>query len=162
MMEKLADYANKHGAASGWPYFSLDGEMPVTAKEWDMLRHKWRHVHGVTNVWSRPPLHDAERLKGTLRRAAPRVHKPTRGSAAHLNQKPLEFMERILRAVTDEGDVVWEPFGGLATASVAAVSLGRRAFVGEIDPTFADLAEERLRHATDERDANVEGLSIKR
>jgi hypothetical protein len=29
MMERLAAYANDHGAESGWPYFSLDGEKPV-------------------------------------------------------------------------------------------------------------------------------------
>jgi SAM-dependent methyltransferase len=40
--------------------------------------------------------------------------------------------------------VVWEPFGGLCSASVAAVTLGRRAFAAETDPTFADLAAERL------------------
>lgn len=144
MVEKMAEYTNEHGRASGWPYFSLDGRNPVTAKEWDALRYKWRHTHGVTNVWDRPPLHDAERLKGTLRRAAPRVYKPTKGSAAHLNQKPLEFMERLVYAVTDERDVVWEPFGGLASAAVAAVVLNRRAFVAETDPEFADLAAERL------------------
>jgi site-specific DNA-methyltransferase (adenine-specific) len=39
---------------------------------------------------------------------------------------------------------VWEPFGGLCSASVAAVALGRRAFAAETDPAFADLAVERL------------------
>jgi site-specific DNA-methyltransferase (adenine-specific) len=41
--------------------------------------------------------------------------------------------------------VIWEPFGGLCSASVAAVTLGRRAFAAETDPAFADLAAERLR-----------------
>ena len=156
MVEKLATYANEHGLASGWPYFSLSGEEPVTAKEWDTLRYQWSHQHGVTNVWNRPPLHDSERVKGTLRRAAPRVYRPTSGSSAHLNQKPLEFMERIVRAVTSEGDVVWEPFGGLASASVAAVALGRRAYVAEVDREFAALAAERLRLAATESDVGPE------
>ena len=144
MTERLAAYANAHGRPSGWPYYSLDGERPVTAKEWDALRYRWRHAHGLTNVWSRRPLHDTERLKGTLRRAAPRVYSPTATSSAHLNQKPLEFMERLIAAVTEPGDVIWEPFGGLCSASVAAVTLGRRAFAAETDPAFADLAAERL------------------
>lgn len=96
MTERLAAYANAHGRPTGWPYYSLDGERPVTAAEWDALRYTWRHAHGVTNVWSRRPLHGGERLKGTLRRAAPRVHNPTAASSAHLNQKPLEFMERLI------------------------------------------------------------------
>jgi hypothetical protein len=147
MFEKLAAYANRHGARTGWPYFSLDGTTVPTAKQWDGLRYRWTHQHGLTNVWRRGPLHDDERLKGTLRRAAPRVYKPGKQSSAHLNQKPLEFMERLVRAVTGPGDVVWEPFGGLASGSVAAVALGRRAYVAEIDPDFAELAAERLRFA---------------
>ncbi len=147
MFERLATYANQHGEDTGWPYFSLDGRGVVTAKEWDALRYRWNHQHGITNVWHRGPLHDDERLKGTLRRAAPRVYKPTAGSSAHLNQKPLEFMERLVKAVTEPGDVVWEPFGGLASGSVAAVALGRRAYVAELDASFAKLARERLRAA---------------
>ncbi|MEQ7006466.1 DNA methyltransferase [Actinopolymorpha sp. B17G11] len=147
MLEKLATYANERGQQTGWPYFSLDGRGVVTAKEWDGLRHRWNHQHGITNVWHRGPLHDDERLKGTLRRAAPRVYRPTAGSSAHLNQKPLEFMERLVKAVTVPGDVVWEPFGGLASGSVAAVALGRRAYVAELDKEFTKLARERLRSA---------------
>jgi site-specific DNA-methyltransferase (adenine-specific) len=160
MVERLAAYANEHGTESGWPYFSLDGENPVTAKAWDSLRYRWKHTHGLTNVWRRPPLHDSERLKGTMRRAAPRVYTPTGSSAAHLNQKPLEFMERIIYAVTAPGDVVWEPFGGLASASVAAVALGRRPYVAETDEHFAALAQERLRLAERERDVDAEGAAV--
>lgn len=145
MMERLASYAGTHGEPAGFPYFSLDGSVSVTAKEWDALRYAWRHAHGLTNVWARPPLKDDERLKGTLRRAAPRVYKPSAASAAHLNQKPLEFMERLISAVTAPGDSVWEPFGGLCSAAVAAVALGRHGYAAEIDPAFAELAEERLR-----------------
>jgi len=160
MMERLATYANDHGIASDWPYFSIYGETTVTAKMWDSLRYRWNHAHGLTNVWSRPPLHDGERLKGTMRRAAPRVYRPTGTSAAHLNQKPLEFMERIIYAVTEPNDIVWEPFGGLASASVAAVALGRRPCVAEIDDYFARLADERLRLAVHERDIDAEGRTV--
>jgi hypothetical protein len=41
--------------------------------------------------------------------------------------------------------VIWEPFGGLCSASLAAVTLGRRAFAAETDAGFADLAAQRLR-----------------
>lgn len=160
MLEKLAVYANEHGHATGWPYFSLDGRSIVTAKEWDTLRYRWNHQHGITNVWHRGPLHDDERLKGTLRRAAPRVYKPTAGSSAHLNQKPLEFMERLVKAVTAPGDVVWEPFGGLASASVAAVALGRTPYAAEIDKGFAKLAAERLRAAAEAANPAAEEAAV--
>lgn len=140
----MAAYCNEHGLESGRPYFSLDSERSLTATEWDSMRHKWNHVHGITNVWSRPPLHDSERMKGSMRRAAPRVYKPTKASTTHLNQKPLELMENLVHATTDVGDVIWEPFGGLGTGSVAAVAMGRRACIAEIDPYFADFASKRL------------------
>jgi hypothetical protein len=160
MFKRLAEYANDHGVDTGWPYFSLDGETVPTAKQWDGLRHRWTHQHGLTNVWQRGPLHDDERLKGTLRRAAPRVYNPGRQSAAHLNQKPLEFMERLVRAVTGPDDVIWQPFGGLASGSVAAVALGRRAFVAEIDAEFAKLAAGRLQLAVEVADPDNETLAV--
>lgn len=151
-VEKLAEYAHKHGKQDGRPYFSVDGVKPVTAEEWDAMRYKWNHTHGLTNVWQRPPLHDSERLRGNMKRSAPRVHNPSLASASHLNQKPLEFMQRQVAAVTEPGDVVWEPFGGLASASVAAVSMGRRAYVAELHEHFQDIAEERLQGAVDDVD----------
>jgi hypothetical protein len=152
MMERLAAYANKHGRESGWPYYSLDGRAAVTAKEWDALRH----AHGLTNMWQLAPLHSVERSKGTMRRAAPRVYNPSSLSAAHLNHKPLEFMRRILNVVTDPGDVVWEPFGGLASASVAAVQTGRLPCVAEVDHDFAEIAAQRLGDAVAGRDQESE------
>jgi len=149
MVERMAAYANSHGCQDGRPYFSLDGHDSVTADTWDALRYTWNHAHGITNVWSRPPLHDRERLKGTMERSAPRVYNPTAQSATHLNQKPLEFMSRQIQAVTQEGDVVWEPFGGLASAAVAAVELRRRAYVAEINPVFQEIADQRLEDAAD-------------
>jgi len=148
MFDKLVAYANEHGNPSGFPYFSLDGIRPLTGKEWGEMRYSWTHQHGFTNVWNRPALQGKERYKGDGRRQAPRVHNPKAGvGSAHLNQKPLEFMERIVRACTQPDDVVWEPFGGLCSGSVAAVQLGRRAYAAEIDEVFCDLAEERLSSA---------------
>lgn len=65
-------------------------------------------------------------------------------ASAHLNQKPLEFMRRIISAVTAPGDVVWEPFGGLCSAIAAAIELDRRGFASEPYDDFYELASERL------------------
>lgn len=148
IMEQLVEFANRHGDPAGRPYYSLDGRAPVTSEEWSKLRYKWNYQHGIVNVWELPSLRGAERYRGSGERAAPRVHKPSKLSTTHLNQKPLEMMRWIVGACTDAGDVVWEPFGGLASASVAAVELRRQAFVAEQVPQFASLARERLTEAT--------------
>ena len=62
----------------------------------------------------------------------------------HGSQKPLRFIELIIRASTDEGDAVWEPFGGLCPGAVVAFHLRRRYFAAEIVPEFYSAAVERL------------------
>jgi len=66
------------------------------------------------------------------------------GKAAHLNQKPLDLMRQIIEASSDTGHVVWEPFGGLFSASLAAKQAGRKAFAGEIDPTYFQIGLSRF------------------
>lgn len=128
MVERLARFANQHGAVSGRPYFSLDGHHPVTAAEWDAHRYPWQHAHGLTNVWCYHP-------SGTM----------VAGMVGRIpNQKPVELMARRVRAVTTVGDVVWEPFAAMATASVG---LGCRPYAAETNPAVADLAETRLARA---------------
>ncbi|WP_081619804.1 DNA methyltransferase [Thioalkalivibrio sp. ALJT] len=124
MFEKLQTYANEHGKPEGRPYFSFDGKTPAKGEEWAKMRAKFRCPYGVTNVWERPALRGKERFS------------VPGGKAVHLNQKPLDLLTQIIEATTDPGDVVWEPFGGLFSASVAARRLKRRAFSAEIDPTY--------------------------
>lgn len=148
MMERLAAYANERGDPGGRPYYSIDGVRPVTANEWSDMRFSWNHRHGITNVWSHPALRNKERFRSEGKRHAPRVHNPTAGVAsAHLNQKPLEFMRRIIEACTREGDIVWEPFGGLCSAIIAAMQLGRRGFAAEPYEDFYKIAVSRADQA---------------
>jgi site-specific DNA-methyltransferase (adenine-specific) len=132
MFQRLADHANRHGKPEGRPYFSRNGARPMTGQEWSATRSLFRCPHGVTNVWDRPALRGAERVK------------VPGGRAAHLNQKPRDLMERLVEASSEADDVLWEPFGGLFTATLAAMKLGRRAFGGEIDSTYFQLGVDRL------------------
>ncbi len=122
--ENLAQYANEHGKPEGRPYFSRNGKSPMTASEWAEMRSRFNCPHGVTNVWDRNPVNGKERLKADS------------GKAVHLNQKPLDLMMTIIRACTEAGEVVWEPFGGLFSGSLAARMLKRKAFAAEIDSTY--------------------------
>lgn len=144
VMMKLVAYANEFGDPNGRPYYSLNGLDPVTADEWSATRSIWNYEHGITNVWDYPSLRGKERFRGSMLRSAPRTHSPSNMSTSHLNQKPLELMDRCIRACTREGDVVWEPFGGLCTAALSAVNLGRRGYAAETDPYFHEVATMRL------------------
>lgn len=132
MFERLQVYANTYGKEAGRPYFSVDGQHPMTGEEWTLMRAKFYCPHGYTNVWNRNPVSGKERIKSTDNKAL------------HLNQKPLDLMEMIIEASSDKGDVVWEPFGGLFTASRAAINLGRKAYGCEINPYYFNAAISRF------------------
>lgn len=134
MFEKLASYANEHGDPAGKPYFSRDNIRHMTAEEWATMRSTFHCPMGMTNVWDRNPLKGSERLK------SPEI----KGKSAHLNQKPLDLMHMLIEASTDPGQVVWEPFGGLFSASLAAKITSRKAFGCEIDPTYFQLGLSRF------------------
>ena len=131
-VEKMATYCTRHGAKTSVPYFSIDRSTPVTAEAWDNLRAKWHHEHGLSNVWAAPSVHGPERQKSI------------NGGYLHANQKPLSLMRRQLELSTDEGDVVWEPFGGLCSASLAALQLNRRPFACDFNKEFFEASFRRL------------------
>ena len=133
--EQFVAYANRHGNPRGLPYFSRDGVKPMTAEEWSHMRAKFHCPVGRTNVWSEPAVRGAERLK-------------TKYKCVHTNQKPLRLTELMITMSTDIGDTVWEPFGGLCTAAIASLRLGRRCLSAEILPDFFDAAVERLEYAS--------------
>lgn len=117
---KIVEYANKYGKKEGVPYFSINGKTPLSGDEWKKLSPKFYCKFGVTNVWSTPQLSGNERIKkGT--------------KAVHLNQKPLSLIEQIIEMSSDEDDVIWDPFAGLATTAVACNKLNRICFLSEID-----------------------------
>lgn len=135
MFVKMQEYANLHGDPEGRPYFSLDWVRPATSEEWKLMRSKFSCPHGVTNVWDRSPLNGAERVKLN----------GDSGKAIHLNQKPIDLVRTIIEASSDEGDIVWEPFGGLFSVSVAAHSANRRCYSAEIDSTHFHYGMERAK-----------------
>ena len=65
-------------------------------------------------------------------------------------QKPLALLERIIRASSNEGDVVLDPFCGCATACVAAENLGRRWIGIDISPKAVELVNMRLQQTMGE------------
>ena len=60
-------------------------------------------------------------------------------------QKPLALYERIIRASSNEGDVVLDPFAGCATTCVAAERLGRQWVGMDIWDEAHNLIEKRMR-----------------
>ena len=60
-------------------------------------------------------------------------------------QKPLELLHRIIKASSNEGDIVLDPFCGCATAMVAAEQLGRRWVGIDVSPYAREYIERRFK-----------------
>ncbi|MFS8085431.1 MAG: DNA-methyltransferase [Acidobacteriota bacterium] len=86
-----------------------------------------------------------KQMKNVWRMSAPSKAEKRHGK--HPTQKPVELIARCLRASTNVGDLVLDPFAGAATTGVAAFALQRH-FVGiEMDKGHAELATRRLASA---------------
>ena len=69
----------------------------------------------------------------------------------HPSPKPIEYMNKLLRNLTQDDYVVFDPFMGSGTTGVAAVQLGRN-FIGcEINPDYFAIAERRIKQAQEAR-----------
>ena len=135
---RLATYANAQGDPHGRPYFSMDGENPISFDRWDRMRAKFNCTVGITNVWTAPHVGGTERVNGD------RQGLKWKFKSLHGSQKPLQLIEIPIQASTEPGDVVWEPFGGLCPAAVCSWRLGRESHSAEIIPEFYDAAVSRL------------------
>ena len=72
------------------------------------------------------------------------IQAQSRERVGYPTQKPLALLERIIKASSNEGDVVLDPFCGCATACVAAENLGRRWVGIDISPKAVELVNMRL------------------
>lgn len=70
----------------------------------------------------------------------PRVIKGT----GYPTQKPLPLLERIIKASTNKGDTVLDPFCGCATTCVAAEKLNRKWFGIDVSQKAYELVKQRL------------------
>ncbi len=68
----------------------------------------------------------------------------SRERTGYPTQKPLALLERIIKASSNEGDMVLDPFCGCATTCVAAEKLGRQWVGIDISPKAAELVKDRI------------------
>ena len=90
---------------------------------------------------SQPPIGDVWSIPTLNSMAKERTGYPT--------QKPLALLDRIIRASSDEGDIVLDPFCGCATTCVAAERLNRQWVGIDISPSAEDIMKMRLTEEVD-------------
>lgn len=66
---------------------------------------------------------------------------------SHPCQFPIELIERLVLALTNEGDWVLDPFLGVGSTAIAALIHGRKAAGAEIVKEYVDIARKRIKLA---------------
>ncbi len=72
------------------------------------------------------------------------------GEKAHPTQKPEALLERVIRASSNPGDVILDPFFGTGTTGAVAKRLGRQWIGIEREAAYIDVAQERIEQVTPE------------
>jgi site-specific DNA-methyltransferase (adenine-specific) len=74
----------------------------------------------------------------------------------HSTQKPLDLLVRIIKASTNSGDIILDPFNGSGTTGAAAALAGDRYYIGvEIDKNFCELTVKRLLQTEKDNKGNL-------
>lgn len=63
----------------------------------------------------------------------------------HPAQKPIEVLKHIIRIASNPGDLVFDPFMGVASTAIAALKLHRKFCGCEIDPLYYRAGVERVK-----------------
>jgi DNA modification methylase len=83
---------------------------------------------GITDVWTDIDYYKEERY--------------------HTTQKPIQLMDRLISASTNEGMIVLDPFMGVGSTAVSCKNLNRRYIGIELNPEYAKIASKRIRGAS--------------
>jgi DNA modification methylase len=99
----------------------------------------------LTDIWK-----DVHRIK----------HKKDRDH--HPCQLPTKFMERIIKLFSNEGDLIFDPFGGAGTTALASKILKRKFIITEIDPHYVKVSQKNLNNVIVENgEAKLKRQSVK-
>lgn len=105
-------------------------ETQKKAKNWVFNYKDMKEINGgvqMRNVWNIPMTPRSEKKFGK-----------------HPSQKPLEVLSRLIRGMTNKGDMIIDPFMGSGTLPVVAQLLGRHYIGIDNKKDFCDLTIKRL------------------
>jgi len=79
------------------------------------------------------------------------------GQGVVFGTKPVEILIPFIKVLTKRGDLVLEPFGGSASTAAAALKLGRRCYVMEKSPVYAEVIKVRIQRLTGLKAKKIDG-----
>lgn len=82
--------------------------------------------------------------------SASRIHAEDKERENHPTQKPLEIIERIVKASCPEQSVVLDPFMGTGTTAAACIKLNRNYIGFEVNSIYCKIIKERIKRIENE------------
>lgn len=95
-----------------------------------------------------PTVYNSKKVPGNVWEI-PRVRYRMAEYENHPTQKPVALLERIIKASSNEGDLVLDPFSGTFTTSFITKKLKRKSIGIEINEEYVKIGIRRLQIATE-------------
>ena len=146
-LKDAVEYCFQFTKTTDWQFFP---EQCLSPARWDRKdverRKKYKHNYERVNE---PSGQGRKRVQ-----AAPDMVRPSTllymepeflpNPTEHPARFPIGLPEFFIRLMTEEGQLVFDPFGGTCTTAVAAENLGRRWLVAEMDETYTTVLPDRI------------------
>lgn len=81
-------------------------------------------------------------------------------SEQHPTMKPIKLVSKAIRASSQRGQVVLDPFGGSGSTLIAAERTGRTCYMMELDPKYIDVILQRYENVTGEKPQRIGKVRI--
>lgn len=141
-----------HEASAGLDRFIGDHSQ-LTADELELMRHRSqdprtnKHSHVIWRRYASPVWMDINqtRVVGSESGTVSYVKGRETQDERHCCPLQLEVYERCIELWTNEGDTVFEPFGGVGSGGYSACSMGRRYLSFELKRSYFDIAVQNVR-----------------
>ena len=103
-----------------------------------------------------PTVYNSKKVPGNVWEI-PRVRYRMNEYENHPTQKPIALLEKIVKASSNKGDVVLDPFSGTFTTSYVAKQLKRKSIGIEIQEEYVKIANARIKHYLAQKRLNAYG-----
>ncbi|AGY45974.1 adenine-specific DNA-methyltransferase [Lactococcus lactis subsp. lactis KLDS 4.0325] len=126
--------------------FTKDAKSKYTFNGQDILvEAKTGAKRGLIDYRKNPPQpYNTTKVPGNVWEF-PRVRFKMEEYENHPTQKPESLLERIIKASSNEGDTIFDPFGGSFTTGAVAKKLDRKSISVELNPEYFEIGIRRLK-----------------
>lgn len=125
-------------------YFTHSTETIIWAAKTEKSKHQF-------NYPLMKEINGGKQMKDVWTFTAPSKTEKQHGK--HPTQKPLELLKRIILASTQEDNIVLDAFNGSGTTGVACVELNRQYIGIELDKSYVELTQKRIKDKINELDS---------